>query len=134
MLFKKPYNIPFINLDRLVIMGKYQTSFFYVRTSLYRLSPHCQELGRIQPRSQARRKWDFYFYFYFHFIFIFILFFIFIFFSIFHFFFYFPFSPTLRQWRQNALCTRLSLSQQNFSCYNDYVGRTTNQSNCQVIQ
>ena len=68
------------------------------------------------------------------FIFIFILFFIFIFFSIFHFFFQFPFSPTLRQWRQNALCTRLSLSQQNFSCYNDYVGRTTNQSNCQVIQ
>ena len=31
MLFKKPYNKPLINLDRLVIAGKYQTSVFYVR-------------------------------------------------------------------------------------------------------
>ena len=30
---KKPYNKPLINLDRLVIAGKYQTSVFYVRTS-----------------------------------------------------------------------------------------------------
>ena len=31
--FKKPYNKPLINLARLVIKGKYQTSVFYVRTS-----------------------------------------------------------------------------------------------------
>ena len=31
MLFKKPYNKPLINLDRLVIAGKYQTSVYYVR-------------------------------------------------------------------------------------------------------
>ena len=34
MLFKKSYNKPLINLDRLVILGKYQTSVFYVRTSV----------------------------------------------------------------------------------------------------
>ena len=34
MLFKTSYNKPLINLDRLVIMGKYQTSVFYVRTSV----------------------------------------------------------------------------------------------------
>ena len=30
MLFKKPYNKPIINIDRLVITGKYQASVFYV--------------------------------------------------------------------------------------------------------
>ena len=34
MLFKKSYNKPLINLDRLFILGKYQTSVFYVRTSV----------------------------------------------------------------------------------------------------
>ena len=32
MLFKKSHNKPLINLDRLVIMGKYQTLVFYVQT------------------------------------------------------------------------------------------------------
>ena len=32
MLFKNPYNTPLINLDRLVITGKYHTSVFYVRS------------------------------------------------------------------------------------------------------
>ena len=37
---KKPYNKSLINLDRLVITGKYQTSVFYVRlfTVFYVLS------------------------------------------------------------------------------------------------
>ena len=32
---KKPYNKPLINLDLLVITGKYQTSAFYLRTSVW---------------------------------------------------------------------------------------------------
>ena len=39
MLFKKPYNKPLINLDRLVITGKYQTEVFYVRTEPSRRFP-----------------------------------------------------------------------------------------------
>ena len=42
---KKPYNKTLINLDRLVITGKYQTSVFYVRKSLYGLGMYCQDLG-----------------------------------------------------------------------------------------
>ena len=38
MLFKNPYNTPLINLDRLVITGKYQTSY-------------CQDLGLICSRN-----------------------------------------------------------------------------------
>ena len=47
MLFKKPYNKPLINLDRLVITRKYQTSVFYACTSPYGLGPCCQNLGLI---------------------------------------------------------------------------------------
>ena len=41
-VFKKPYNKPLINLDRMVITGKYQTSVFYA---------YCQELGLIFYRN-----------------------------------------------------------------------------------
>ena len=51
MLFKKPYNKPLINLDRLVITGKYQTSVFYVRISPYGLGSYCQDLGLIFSRN-----------------------------------------------------------------------------------
>ena len=51
MLFKKLYNKPLVNLDRLVITGKYQTSVFYVRTLPYGLGPYCQDLGLICFRN-----------------------------------------------------------------------------------
>ena len=51
MLFKKPHNKPLINLDRLVITGKYQTSVFHVWTSPYGLGPYCQNLSLIFSRN-----------------------------------------------------------------------------------
>ena len=49
---KKPYyDKPLINLDRLVITGKYQTSVFYVRRSPYGLGPYCQDLDFIFSRN-----------------------------------------------------------------------------------
>ena len=51
MLFKKPYNKPLINLDRLVITRKYQTSVFYVQTSPCGHGPYCQDLGLTFSRN-----------------------------------------------------------------------------------
>ena len=39
VLYKKPFNKPLINLDRLVITWKCQTSVFYVWTLPYEPSP-----------------------------------------------------------------------------------------------
>ena len=48
---KKPYNKPLINLDCLVIAGKYQTSVFYVRSSPYGFGLYYQDLGLIFSRN-----------------------------------------------------------------------------------